>query len=209
MDIYDIRRWAIEQTRETYAMGDLKTWSRNAECMARYVMRGLEEEPPVASGPSVIYPMRVSSLAEARRAVSDAHAGQIVAERLLTVDDLKKWIDQAHPDQREIKFDKMNLVMSMREIGFAVRHKPDDVDAATDALLRHAQSWLDGFFLAAHGRVVYWRTPLEVDVIQHNRVVEYKDDGPDYDPLTDRKCVMDRSMNAVKCYMRVGVGRAS
>lgn len=206
-DIYEIRRWAIEQTRDPHIVHDPKTWSKTAERLARYVMRGPEEEPMTATGPQVAYPMRVSSLAEARVAMSDMHEGRTVAEALVTLKDVEKWIGEAHPNQRAITFKEMDRATSIREVGFAVRHKPDDIDAATDVLLRHTKSWLDGFFLAAKGLPVYWRTPLEVEVIQDNRIVEYRDDGPDTDPLTDRRCVMDRSLNVVKCYMRVGVGK--
>lgn len=57
-----------------------------------------------------------------------------------------------------------------------------------------------------HKLHVYWRCPFDADIQDWNRVVEYRDDGPDKDFITDRRCVMDRSRVLVKAYCLLVVG---
>ena len=50
---------------------------------------------------------------------------------------------------------------------------------------------------------IEWRKRPECAVGDYPLVVEYRDDGPDMDFVTDRRCVMDKGFKLVKTYARI------
>ena len=119
---------------------------------------------------------------------------------------LKKWMETAHPRQVPWGVKEIPGSTGAFQIGVGVRHKPQDLDEATGLLCDYLKQWMSGFFFGAANQTVYWRIPLEICVFNDARVIEYRADGPDVDPLTDRRCILDRSHNIVKAYFRVAVG---
>ncbi len=59
-----------------------------------------------------------------------------------------------------------------------------------------------GTHTAKEGRI-YWRIPFEWVIADHAEVVRYDDEGPDYDAMTDRKCVKDHNWKIIKAYCRL------
>lgn len=52
---------------------------------------------------------------------------------------------------------------------------------------------------------IYWRIPLEFDVLKAPQIIEYRDDGPDKEMFTERPCVKDRDWTLVRAYCRLTV----
>ena len=52
---------------------------------------------------------------------------------------------------------------------------------------------------------ILWREHPETDVWDWDRPIEYRDDGPDYDPLSDKRCVMNKDWALRKVYARLAV----
>ena len=77
--------------------------------------------------------------------------------------------------------------------GIRCRNEPFDVELATSDCCNGFLSILKDYLTQREG-AIYWRIKPEI---------EYRDDGPDVDDLTDRRCVMDRRFAIVKIYSRL------
>lgn len=56
-----------------------------------------------------------------------------------------------------------------------------------------------------HG-IIYWRKRLETETTNAPQIIEYREDGPDKDFTTDRRCVKDHNWRSVGAYCRFTVG---
>lgn len=56
--------------------------------------------------------------------------------------------------------------------------------------------------------VIHWRVRPEIKVRPIERVIEYREDGPDWDVLTDKLCIMDKNWVGISVYMRLTVSEA-
>lgn len=54
---------------------------------------------------------------------------------------------------------------------------------------------------------IYWRIPLEWEIDQRALVVEYREDGPDLDFVTNERCVTDKNWMRVAAYCRLALGK--
>ena len=52
---------------------------------------------------------------------------------------------------------------------------------------------------------IYWRERPEWDTWDWDRPIKYHADGPDYDPLTDKRCTMNKDWALLKAYARLAV----
>lgn len=80
--------------------------------------------------------------------------------------------------------------------------RPDDVAVVERAVAGDMSKRLDEYLNSRGGRI-YWRIPFEWEITQKPVVVRYDENGPDKDPVMDRKCVMDKNWLKVACYCRV------
>lgn len=60
----------------------------------------------------------------------------------------------------------------------------------------------------AASSVIHWRVRPEIEVLPTGRVIEYREDGPDRDFLTDKRCVMDKNWVGISVYMRLTISDA-
>lgn len=80
--------------------------------------------------------------------------------------------------------------------------RPDDIECIERRVAERMSRRLGGYLDTRHGRI-YWRFPFESDIDTVAVVARYDDNGPDRDPITDRKCVMDKNWRNVACYCRL------
>ena len=52
---------------------------------------------------------------------------------------------------------------------------------------------------------IYWRERPSMEVADRSIILEYCDDGPDVDPITLQRCVMDHNWRTVQAYCRLTV----
>lgn len=103
-----------------------------------------------------------------------------------------------------------------RELFVSQLARPDDVKTAEREAVYRMQNLICAE-LAVRSfkpvpyspRPIYWRIPLEWEVQDRPQVVEYREDGPDMDFMTNQRCVMDHNWKAVKAYCRFSVGEAA
>lgn len=80
--------------------------------------------------------------------------------------------------------------------------RPDDVEKIEVVVANRMWRQLDGYLNKANGRV-YWRMPFEYDIHDSHFVERFDVNGPDTDPMTDRKCVLDKNWKLIRCYCRL------
>lgn len=54
---------------------------------------------------------------------------------------------------------------------------------------------------------IYWRIPLEWEIVSAPQIVRYCEDGPDIDYVMDKRCLKDHTFRAIKAYCRLTVGK--
>ena len=137
-------------------------------------------------------PYRVMGLAQAKAGVE--------TEKLLDGGDLLGWANAiggcVETEYRHPKTD---------EYGYAIRcnDDPESIAIATDVLVRHMQELITRSRRVAGDRTLVWKTKPEIDTWR-GEIAEYRDDGPDIDQVTDKRCVLDRTVVYVKSYARFG-----
>jgi hypothetical protein len=128
--------------------------------------------------------------------------GDVSQPPLMTWEDFQGWLIERPERQHDWT---MRLVGSAltNEVALGVKCKddPEQIAVATDSLLRTFQAFLMGHFAATEGDI-YWRVRPEIDTWR-GELVEYREDGPDVDPVTDRRCVIDRTTLFIKVYARL------
>lgn len=80
--------------------------------------------------------------------------------------------------------------------------RPKDAEVIERLVAQRMWRSLD-LYLSARNGTVYWRVPFEHEIGQTNVVVRYDEDGTDVDPITERKCVMDKDWIKIACYCRL------
>ena len=80
--------------------------------------------------------------------------------------------------------------------------RPGDVEVIEREVARRMGRRLGEYLDPRKGRI-YWRIPFESDIDQTNVVVRYDENGPDLDPVLDRKCVMDKNWRRITAYCRL------
>ena len=89
---------------------------------------------------------------------------------------------------------------------FPCRNTPFDKLVAERQAVAYAwQSLFDIGCRSPATAILSWRTRPELEVAAVPQVVEYRDDGPDVDYVSDRRCVYDRNWMMVKVYCRLSV----
>ncbi len=125
-----------------------------------------------------------------------------------TFEELKEWISGL--PNRQANGSPTNICSQTGDEYVEVfsRHaaRPGDEKYAEKMVVEDMQRQICKLFTDRLHGTIYWRVPLETQIQKWSRVKEYREDGPDVDFLTDRRCVMDRNWKAVKAYCRLTVG---
>ncbi len=109
----------------------------------------------------------------------------------------------AMPDQEQgLPGDVCQAGEMYREFFVTAMSRPGDVAVVEDAVAANVLVLLDQYFLDREGRI-YWHTPLEWDISESPLVMEYRDDGPDTEIITNERCVLDKDWWRVGCYTRL------
>ena len=80
--------------------------------------------------------------------------------------------------------------------------RPDDGKVVEAHVARAMQDRLAEYLKPRHG-MIYWRTRFETSIEPHAVVKYFDENGPDVDPLMNRKCVMDRNWVRIACHCRL------
>jgi hypothetical protein len=86
-------------------------------------------------------------------------------------------------------------------LGVRVPDNPDSIALGKDVLFRTFANAVTMYRLGCEGRPFYWRIRPDWDTWS-GEIVEYRDDGPDYDAVWDRQCVKDYSHVFIKVRAR-------
>jgi hypothetical protein len=86
--------------------------------------------------------------------------------------------------------------------GVISRDEPFDLQVAESILCDEMKFALSEYLDSREG-TIFWRDPLEMDIWRDGIIVEYREDGPDKDYLTDRRCLKDKRFCVLKAYARL------
>lgn len=84
----------------------------------------------------------------------------------------------------------------------AVPFRPGDENVAVPAAAMMFSLAINQYLDSEVG-TIYWGDKPEQAFYKAPRVVRYDKDGPDFDPIEDKKCYMDRNWKMIKMYCRV------
>ena len=134
--------------------------------------------------------------------LKNVKAPPYVPPKLLAIKDLVVWCDGL-PNTYSTTYRDPDT----SEYALCVRcaDDPYDIARATDLLVRTMMHAIASFWLGAGGDKVplIWRRKPELEK-WFGEITEFREDGPDVCPLTDRRCVRDMTVAYVKIYARFG-----
>jgi hypothetical protein len=93
------------------------------------------------------------------------------------------------------------------EIFAAHMARPGDEKVAEEVVASWMQRQIYELFTDRVNGTTYWRVPLDFSIDSSQVIIEYRDDGPSIDVLTDRRCVMDRNWKRVAAYCCLTVAK--
>ncbi len=91
------------------------------------------------------------------------------------------------------------------EIFVRASARPADVAVIEANVAADMQRAICDLFTDRIKGAIFWRIPLETEIMNDSVVIEYREDGPDREVYTDRRCVMDKNWRSVKAYARLTV----
>jgi hypothetical protein len=80
--------------------------------------------------------------------------------------------------------------------------RPGDERVVEGIVVEQIARQLAAYLDRRRGRV-YWRERLQLEIEPQHIVVKFDSNGPDVDPLTNRRCVMDKNWLRVGAYCRL------
>lgn len=83
--------------------------------------------------------------------------------------------------------------------------RPGDELVGEQVVIQGMCRQIEALFVDKTDGVVHWRIRPEFEIYKSNVISEYREDGPDLDVLTDRRCVMDHNWSLVAAYARLAV----
>lgn len=121
-------------------------------------------------------------------------------DQRMTFEQTKDWLDSLPAKTMEagVYANDERVVFGY---GLICRNEPFDIELAVADICGQFRGDFLAYLNAREGEL-YWCDPFEWDTWADPVITEYRDDGPDLDPITDRRCVRDKRFVAVKCYAR-------
>lgn len=80
--------------------------------------------------------------------------------------------------------------------------RPADVAAVEEVVAKNFHRQIEDYLNQRSGRI-YWRTPFEHETTDTYVIERFDVNGPDTDPITDRKCFQDKNWKLLRCYARL------
>lgn len=128
-----------------------------------------------------------------------------------TFAELEVWLDKLPNRQEKGSPTAVCGQTGEKYVELRSRHwaRPGDEAFAERAVVAEMQRGICELFTDRVNGVVYWRIPLETEIIARPQIVAYREDGLDFDLIFDRRCVKDHNWIEVSGYCRLAVSKDS
>lgn len=127
--------------------------------------------------------------------------------RINNFDDLQRELSKLVPKQESSDRIEDPNGVPHKQISVRLLSRKADVPLMVSHVCRSMFEKIEQFVQNRQGIVgtgtLYWRVPVEVEAMPFAIIVEYKEDGPDFDDTRDYACVKDHEWFVVAGYARL------